>query len=70
MKSNSNFTENQILLWFVQLARALQHMHTNCLVHRDLKPANVYLSNSNDKMIKLGDFGVSKYLYKIKCILN
>ena len=46
-------------LWelFYQCLSALQCIHKNNLIHRDIKPANLFMTN--DKTIKIGDFGVS-----------
>ena len=42
----------------LQLARAMEHIHTLGIVHRDLKPDNVFLSQSGT--VKLMDFGIAK----------
>lgn len=47
------------MIIFVQIAMAIQYIHKFRLLHRDLKPANIYLSSEN--IVKLGDFGISKY---------
>ncbi len=45
----------------VQLALALQYLHTKVRVmHRDLKTQNIFMTSA--KLLKLGDFGVSKML--------
>ena len=46
-------------LWdlFYQCMSALICIHKNKLIHRDIKPANLFLTD--DKTIKIGDFGVS-----------
>ncbi len=46
---------------FVQVCRALEHMHLNGIVHRDLKPANIMLmqDRSADDFVKLVDFGLA-----------
>ena len=41
----------------VQVATALQHVHTNGMVHMDVKPDNVY--TCSDSSYKLGDFGLA-----------
>ena len=55
-----DFVESQVRNWLVQLGFALQHLHKMRIMHRDLKPANVFMTNT--KLLKLGDFGVSKVL--------
>eukprot|EP00668_Euglena_longa_P031893 GGOE01041162.1.p1 GENE.GGOE01041162.1~~GGOE01041162.1.p1 ORF type:complete len:372 (+),score=86.71 GGOE01041162.1:52-1167(+) len=53
--------EPQVTDYFVQVCRALQHLHSKQILHRDLKPSNVFLS-MNKKVVKLGDFGISTIL--------
>ncbi|XP_033626029.1 serine/threonine-protein kinase Nek11-like [Asterias rubens] len=58
-KSGRSFDQNLIMDWFVQLALAVQHMHSRRVLHRDLKTRNIFLKNN---MIKIGDFGISRVL--------
>lgn len=60
-RAGVQFSEGQILKWFVQLVLALKHVHKNRILHRDLKTQNIFLTR-NSKVIKLGDFGISKVL--------
>ena len=46
---------------FQQICSGLAHIHNSNVVHRDLKPANIFVS-SDGKVIKIGDFGLSKKL--------
>jgi serine/threonine protein kinase len=48
------------LKWALQIAHALEYLHTLNIVHRDLKPENILISHSNDAA--LTDFGYSKRL--------
>lgn len=42
----------------VQIARAMEHVHSLGIVHRDLKPQNVYITQAG--IAKLMDFGIAK----------
>ncbi|KAL6778762.1 hypothetical protein ACKKBF_B04745 [Auxenochlorella protothecoides x Auxenochlorella symbiontica] len=50
--------EDDIMLIFVQLCLALQHVHAQDILHRDIKPNNIFLSRGG--IVKLGDFGLSR----------
>jgi serine/threonine protein kinase len=59
-KDKKYFEEKDILNWLFQVCLALQYLHENSIVHRDIKPSNIFLMENN--IIKLGDFGLSKYM--------
>lgn len=42
----------------LQVARALEYIHTQKIVHRDIKPENIHLNGAG--VVKLMDFGIAK----------
>ena len=52
--------ECDILSWLVQIAFGLQYIHKKNILHRDLKTQNIFVTSK--KLIKIGDFGISKSL--------
>eukprot|EP00615_Pteridomonas_danica_P011966 CAMPEP_0114374868 /NCGR_PEP_ID=MMETSP0101-20121206/35919_1 /TAXON_ID=38822 ORGANISM="Pteridomonas danica, Strain PT" /NCGR_SAMPLE_ID=MMETSP0101 /ASSEMBLY_ACC=CAM_ASM_000211 /LENGTH=1368 /DNA_ID=CAMNT_0001528785 /DNA_START=233 /DNA_END=4339 /DNA_ORIENTATION=- len=70
------FKEREVMSIFVQLCRALRHVHHLNILHRDLKSQNVFLAScprshggstmdgmvDEPVMVKLGDFGIAKVM--------
>jgi NIMA (never in mitosis gene a)-related kinase len=54
---NNPIPEPELWQLFYQCAAGLTYIHKNNLIHRDIKPANLFMTD--DKAIKIGDFGVS-----------
>ncbi|MFO0555050.1 MAG: serine/threonine-protein kinase [Polyangiaceae bacterium] len=52
----------EVLLYLMQVARALARTHAAGIVHRDLKPDNLFVAHRDDgsPCIKILDFGVAK----------
>ncbi|HWO12695.1 MAG TPA: protein kinase [Polyangiaceae bacterium] len=47
--------------WVIrQAARALAKAHAEGIVHRDLKPENLFITQQEDEVLKVLDFGVAK----------
>lgn len=44
-----------------QCLSALVYMHDNNVMHRDIKPENILVFERNPILVKIADFGVSKY---------
>ncbi len=49
---------NSILSKFVELASALEHIHSKSFIHRDIKPHNILISGP-EKQFKFTDFGIA-----------
>jgi len=49
------FSEDDARHYFVQVARGLRYLHSQCIIHRDLKPENLLVNASN--VLKIADFG-------------
>ena len=43
---------------FIDLARALEHIHSKGFIHRDIKPQNILIAGS-EKQFKFADFGIA-----------
>ena len=63
------FSEGEVLSLFVQLCRAIRHVHGLNIMHRDLKSQNVFLaSGPRGDVVKLGDFGIAKVMNSTKSL--
>uniref|UniRef100_A0A7S0R108 non-specific serine/threonine protein kinase n=1 Tax=Pyramimonas obovata TaxID=1411642 RepID=A0A7S0R108_9CHLO len=59
---NCFLPEEHILKMFVQMALALNHMHSHRILHRDVKSQNILVRQNGEVM--LGDFGFATFLPK------
>jgi len=58
IRNNSAGDTRMKLRIALDIARALEHIHTQNIIHRDIKPDNVHLTAAG--AVKLMDFGISK----------
>ena len=56
-KFNKPVREEEVWNILMQSMNALEYIHSQNVIHRDIKPANLFMTN--DKTIKIGDFGVA-----------
>lgn len=54
------FGEEEVMRCFVQIAVALDHVHSKNILHRDLKSRNIFCTATG--ALKLGDFGIARVL--------
>lgn len=63
-KFNKPVREEEVWNILLQSMNGLQYIHEKNIIHRDIKPANLFMTN--DKTIKIGDFGVSAKISALK----
>lgn len=59
VKRNGPLPEETALKYMMQVARALEHIHSHNTVHLDIKPSNILLNSKGEAV--LIDFGISKH---------
>lgn len=60
-RSNASLPKDEAKVLFLQLAKAIEYMHSVTIVHRDVKSQNVMLATKEKfTHLKLIDFGMSK----------
>ena len=59
-KFKKYYTENELLNIYLQIASGLKAIHAKQIIHRDLKSANIFITQTNELILKIGDFNVSK----------
>ena len=58
------FEEKQIIDWFIEICEGIKFIHDKKILYKNLNPENIFLTKDNH--IKLGDFGIDKYLSQTK----
>ena len=56
--ANKGFTEAEAMKMILQIARALEHSHSQGFIHRDVKPKNIMITS--DGTAKLADMGLAR----------
>lgn len=63
IREQGQLTERMTKFVFRQMVLAVKYLHSQGIAHRDLKPENVLLeSKENYSLVKITDFGLSKYV--------
>lgn len=60
-RTKDGFSVKEALDLSIATAEALRAAHEAGVLHRDLKPANLLLPEGKQPLVKLGDFGMSKF---------
>jgi serine/threonine protein kinase len=58
LQANKGFSEAEAMRVILQIARALEHAHSQGFIHRDVKPKNIMIAT--DGTAKLADMGLAR----------
>jgi len=61
-KHQHGFSEDKAKSIFKQLIDAVEYMHDKKVAHRDLKPENILLRDKESDVVKISDFGLSRFV--------
>jgi serine/threonine protein kinase len=61
-RENDPFAFEEALQIAIALAGVVAEAHEAGIVHRDIKPANILLPRSRKPLVKLGDFGIARFV--------
>ncbi len=56
--SGGYLSNDEIMKISLQIAKGLDHAHSNHIIHRDIKPHNIMIDNKG--MVKVTDFGIAR----------
>lgn len=62
IKSSKALSMKQAVPIFIQICQGLEHAHRHGTIHRDLKPSNIIVTDSQNAVVKIVDFGIAKRL--------
>lgn len=69
IKKNLTIDEEKAAEIMFQVMLAVDYFHKQHIIHRDIKPENIFITESKDMKIKIGDFGNACY-YQPNCKLT
>ena len=65
VKAKRRISEGELQPLLVQLATALDHMHSLNIVHRDIKLENIIFLDERHKVVRIIDFGFRRGVRRI-----
>ena len=59
LKKSGKIEEQQAIKWIMQVANAIECIHSKNYIHRDIKPDNILLMNKDELKICISDLGLA-----------
>ncbi len=56
LKKSGKIEEQQAIKWIMQVANAIEYIHSKNYIHRDIKPENILIDEKGNA--KLADLGI------------